>query len=300
MSSRAAWLRLWFVWAVPALIVIANALWLFGLRSAVLGRGSLLVRQKAELEADVAALSGKRDALASAQGALTSLQSDLGSLRRVQLGSMRERLVSFLVDVAKRTHAAGLVPERISYAASADAKSGMVHFLATFNLSGTYEQIRRCVNLLEGSPQFVVVERLGLRSDEGATSLAIEVQLAVGTYFVDADTGMLRELGIEDAPRTAAASPSAEESREASPRGAAPPIGTGEFAAVDAQVLQDLREAVSGLAADEQLDEDIFVAPEPEPSARSGRNRGRSSSRPRGTADSFMSQVGRREVSGGR
>ena len=304
MNARSAWLRLWLVWLLPALLLAVNAFWLLGLRGAVLGRGSLLAKQRDAVAGEVASLTAQRDALAAARASLATLESDLGAMRKERLGSMRERMVSFLVDVAKRTHAAGLLPQRINYSADVDEKSGMVHFTAIFSLAGTYEQVRRCVNLLESSPQFVVVERLNVRSEETAISLAVDVQLNVGTYFVDADTGMLRQLGIEDLPTTTAAAAPASEERQAAAQAEAAADGAPlrtDFSAVDTQVMEDLRAAVAGFTEDAGAnDGDVFVPPEPEEPSRSRRERGRSLADRRAKANQFVTNLGRQEVSGGR
>jgi Tfp pilus assembly protein PilO len=302
--SRSAWLRLWYAWAIPAAVIVANAIWLFGVRGAVIGRGPLLAKQQAVLEAEVASLTAQRDGLARAQASLASLEGDLGALRKQQLGSMRERLVSFLVDIARRTQAAGLRPERISYQVQPDKKTGLVHFSATYNVTGSYEEIRRCVNLLEGSPQFVIVERLALRGDETAVSLEVSVQLTVSTFFADADTGMLRELGLDELPQVAAAvaAPAGEALRPpATPPAPQPP--RTDFSSVDARVMTDLRSAVAGLSSGEAgADEDVFVAPDQgEPTPRPRRDRGRAAAPPDGARNNaFFGQLGQREVSGGR
>jgi Tfp pilus assembly protein PilO len=302
MTSRSAWVRLWWVWLAPALLLVVNLIWLLGIRSA-LGRGPQLARQRDAGAARVAALTTQRDALAGSRAALTVLESDLGSMRKERLGSMRERLVAFLVDINKRTSAAGLRPDRISYAVEADKKSGLVRFSAVFSVSGTYEEVRRCVNLLEGSPQFVVVERLVVRSEDGIDSLAVDIQLTVSTYFVDADTGMLRQLGIEDLPRTAAtgAAPGGAPVTAAATEAAvaAPAVPPTDFTAVDARVLEDLRAAAAGLADGEaEADADVFMQPAAEPTSR--RDRGRAANDQRSRSGAFMTQTGRREVSGGR
>jgi len=96
---------------------------------------------------------------------------------------------------------ATLVPwERIGYTVQRDEKTGLVGFSASYNVKGGYEQIRECVGLLEASPQFVLVERIGLRGEESASSLEVAVQLTVGTYFSDVDTGLVDDLGIVEIP----------------------------------------------------------------------------------------------------
>jgi hypothetical protein len=303
--GRSAWLRMWPAWAVPTALIVVNVVWLFGVRGAVIGRGSLLAKQKASLEAEVAGLTAQRNSLQTANSSLEVLQRDLGALRKEQLGSMRERLVSFLVDLAKRVQAAGLSPERISYSALPDKKSGLVHFAATFGVTGSYEQIRQCVNLLEGSPQFIIVERLGLRGDDAAVSLDVAVQLTVATFFADADTGMLRELGIDELPQVAAAASGAAPAGVAGAEVAASAPAADrrtDFSSVDTRVMNNLRAAVAGLSdtSGASPDEDVFVAPNPAAAPRRRSERGTGAG-DRGTrSGAFLGQLGSREVSGGR
>lgn len=200
MRERSPWLRLWYLWAIPGVIVILNAVWLLGLRSAILGRGSLLARQRTLVESDVSTLDAQHNKLARAEEALAELQTSLKTLRQDELGSMRRRLVRFLVDVVRRAETAGLGPERVSYSLTPDPKSGLAHFTAAYSVSGTYEQIRRCVKELESSPEFILVERMALRGEENASSLNVAVQLTVGTYFADMDAGLIKDLGIVELP----------------------------------------------------------------------------------------------------
>ncbi len=198
MTRLTAWLRRWFVWAAPAALVLLNVVWLAGLRGSVIGRGSLLAGQVKQLDADVSAMDARRTQLERTRKELDELQGNLAALRDEQLGPMRRRLIPFLVDVVKRAQDAGLRPERIGYSAQRDEKSGLVHFAAAYSLKGTYEQIRRCVYLLESSPQFVVVEQIGLRGQDDASSVAVNVGMTVGTYFSDVDEQLLKSLHVEE------------------------------------------------------------------------------------------------------
>jgi len=198
VNGRGAWLRLWYLWVPPAVLVVLNVIWLTGLRGSVVGRGSLLTKQVTDVEVEVSKLENHARELERHTKALADLQQNLGALRREQLAPMRERLVPFLADLMKRTHEAGLNPERLAYTARREEKSGLVYFAASFGVKGGYDQVRRCVYLLESSPQFVLVDQLGLRSDENAASLDIGIQLSVGTYFADLDESLMRELGVKE------------------------------------------------------------------------------------------------------
>lgn len=206
MNRLAAWWRLWFVWVIPAVLVALNVVWLTGLRSVLLGRGSLLAREVQQVDGDVARLEAEKRELAQAQVSLDHLKEGLTTLRSNQLGPMRERLVPFLTEIVRRAQDAGLRPEQIGYSYQRDEKSGLVRFTATYSLKGTYEQVRRCILSLERSPQFIIVENLGLSGPSEAISLDVGVRLVVATYFSDADEGLLANLhATEEATPTAGA-----------------------------------------------------------------------------------------------
>jgi hypothetical protein len=198
VNGRGVWLRLWYLWVPAGILMLLNVIWQAGLRGSVVGRGSLLAKQVTGLEVEVNKLEAHSRELERQTRALAELQENLGELRRDRLAPMRGRLVPFLSDLVKRVHEAGLNPERLSYSAHREEKSGLVYFVAAFGVKGSYEQLRRCVFLLESSPQFVLVDQLNLRGDENASSLDVGIQLAVGTYFADLDERLMRELGVKE------------------------------------------------------------------------------------------------------
>jgi Tfp pilus assembly protein PilO len=201
VSGGSVWLRWWWAWALPALLLTVNIVWLGGLRGAVLGRGSLMGRRVTELEGEVKRLDARRRQLDTTKHDLDTLEERLASLRDAQLAPMRERLVPFLVDVVERARTVGLNPQRIGYSVSEDKKSGLFHFVATYGLEGRYDQMRQLIYLLESSPQFIVIERLGLSGQDDASSLEVSVSLGLGTYFSDVDKELMHELGVTEVQR---------------------------------------------------------------------------------------------------
>ena len=197
MTRLEAWRRLWYAWVVPGTLVVLNVVWLTGVRGAVLGRGSLLARQVQQLEGDVGRLESQWSNLERTEQRLADLKGNLAALREEHLGSMGARLVPFLTDVVERAQQAGLRPERIGYSALHDNKTGLIRFTATYAVQAGYERIRECVYLLETSPQFVIVGGFSLRGREDASSLDVDVQMTVTTYFSDADEKLMKELGVE-------------------------------------------------------------------------------------------------------
>lgn len=193
-----AWIRFWYLWALPLAVVVLNVVWLAGLRSTVVGQDSVLAQRLSDAQAALSRLESQAGQLDRTEKALAQLRENLDALRRVDLAPMRKRLVPFLTDVLKRTQDAGLKVERVAYSAQRQEKSGLVYFSAGYGVKGTYEQIRRCAFLLESSPEFIVLEGLALRGDEHASSLEVAVQLSVETYFADLDEELMKQLGVHE------------------------------------------------------------------------------------------------------
>jgi Tfp pilus assembly protein PilO len=198
MNESRTWLRLWYLWVPPAVLVALNVVWLTGVRAVFLGRGSALAREVAATKSEVARLESQARQLQHVEQALANLRENLATLRKEQMAPMRDRLIPFLNDVIKRAEASGLRPDRITYSVQREKKSGLVYFSAHFDVKGSYEQIRRYVFELETSPQFILLEGLTLRGADSATSLDVGVQFGVGTYFADLDEGLLKQLGVHE------------------------------------------------------------------------------------------------------
>jgi Tfp pilus assembly protein PilO len=199
MRAATAWWRLWWVWSIPAVLVTANVIWLVAVRGTLLGRGTALSRDLTRIEEEITLLQRQRQSLSQTAERLEALQRNLAALRQGEMRTMRERLVPFLEDVMRQAQTAGLQPERIGYNARAEGRSGVVTFRATYALEGSYGEIRRCISNLENSSQFIIIESLGLRGRDDASSLQVGVQITVGTYFSDYDAEFLQELGLEEA-----------------------------------------------------------------------------------------------------
>ena len=199
MIRPGAWGRHWWVWAVPSLVLAANLAWIVGFRTAVLQRGTALESQVEQLQSDVARLETASRKLAETRGQLDDLRTDLDVLRRDQLSGMREPPGSVHRGgrAARRRGGAEGRAHRV-LVHQATSKSGLVYFTASYAVKGTYEQIRQCVYLMETSPQFIVLEGLGLRGDSSSTSLEIWVQLTMGTYFSEVDEALIQELGVKE------------------------------------------------------------------------------------------------------
>jgi hypothetical protein len=94
-------------------------------------------------------------------------------------GTQSARLTPMISEVKRLTVASSLVPASISFDKNeVEVKTaserrirkesiGATEVGISFGVNGTYEQVRRLINLLELSRQFVIIDQLGLSAGEG-------------------------------------------------------------------------------------------------------------------------------------
>lgn len=107
-----------------------------------------------------------------------------------------ERLTAMIAEVKRLAIASGLEPSSYSFDRSASEtktvggarRSGPIgaeEVGISFGVQGTYDQVRRLINLLELSRQFVIVDRISLtQAGEGELGLSLHIK----TLFRDDDS----------------------------------------------------------------------------------------------------------------
>jgi Tfp pilus assembly protein PilO len=106
----------------------------------------------------------------------------------------QKRLTQLIAEVKRLAVASSLVPAtinfdraqagRITVARRGGASIGATEVGISFSVQGTYEQVRRLVNLLELSPQFVIIDQISLGAAEGEL---LTLNLHVKTLFKEGD-----------------------------------------------------------------------------------------------------------------
>lgn len=130
--------------------------------------------------------------------AYRKVTADLQTLYNEKWATEAERFTALVVEIKKLTAASQLIPQAITFSESVDnAKTGgaigtsTVHI--TFSVKGTYQQVRRLINLIELSDQFVIIDAVGL----GGGDQVLTLNLRLKTIF-------------RSAPRTAVTNKQAE------------------------------------------------------------------------------------------
>ncbi len=98
-----------------------------------------------------------------------------------------QRLTAIIAEVKRLAAASNLTPDTFSFQRTENKSTDRNATGATvvgigFNVSGTYQQVRRLINQIELSEQFMMIDQIGLTSDSGET---LNVSLHVKTLFRD-------------------------------------------------------------------------------------------------------------------
>jgi hypothetical protein len=182
---------------VLGLILLANTVFFFTYR----------VQYQSRLDAlDERLDAAKRD-LALARDARIRAERSYQSYRQVEKDVLRvfnehwstrpERLTIMIAEVKRLAVASNLVPTVYGFS-RAEAKKipgarpgsdtlGAHEVGITFNVKGSYEQVRRLINLLELSRQFVIISRINL---SGSDTDELTLSLDLKTLFRDQPAGL--------------------------------------------------------------------------------------------------------------
>ena len=183
---------------VLALLLIANTIFFFTYR----------VQFEQRLRALDERLAASEDSLQKARNERLAAERQFASYRQVQKdvqeiydhrwATQAERLTLMIGEVKRLAVASNLVPRTYAFNKSqpisvdedrpgaprsrgrANSALNANEVSITFTVSGNYEQVRRLINLLELSEQFVIIDQIGLSTtNEGA----LTVNLGVKTLF---------------------------------------------------------------------------------------------------------------------
>ena len=190
--------------SILGVLLAANALFFFTYRVQYQSRLDSLDVRMAETKKQ---LDDARAARVSAERRYQSYQQiekDVQEIYNEHWATQRERLTAMIGEVKRLTLASSLVPSSIGFTKTdveikstptagrrtATANLGASEVGISFGVAGTYEQVRRLINLLELSRQFVIIRQVGLAAREG-NQLTLSLELK--TLFRDEKPGVANQ-----------------------------------------------------------------------------------------------------------
>jgi Tfp pilus assembly protein PilO len=207
--------RLWLPGAVLVVLAVAA---LVGYRVALAGRVGLEAGEVRERREELAELSARRRASEGLLQQARANRSAIDGLYAERLGSQSRRLTAVMLQVKQLARQAGLTGvQAIDYGDQLVEELPLRHKSIGFAATGTYEQLRSFINLLELSETFLTLEEIRVQDTEQTGRLALQIRLS--TLFAEEDAA---------AATAEAAPPEAEPGPPAPPPAAATPAALRE------------------------------------------------------------------------
>jgi len=172
---------------VLGLLLAANTIFFFTYRVQYEQRLRDLDTRTAQMEDHLKEVRGTRQLAERQYAAYRKVQKDIEEVYNVRWSTQSARLGPLISEVKRLAAASQLVPPTYTFTKTA-SKTDTTGTLNTsevgmaFAVQGNYQQIRRLINLLELSPQFVIIDTITLTS---AAEQNLSMTLHVKTLFRD-------------------------------------------------------------------------------------------------------------------
>lgn len=181
---------------ILALLLAANTMFFFTYRVQYQSRLDTLDNRLAEVESELDQVRTTRIRAEQTLQSYRKVENDVLEVFNTHWDTEHARFTALFGEVTRLAMASSLVPASYSFQRG-DAKRistggprqnlGATEVSITFGVEGTYAQVRRLINLLELSQQFVIIERINLAASEKQT---LSLNLLLKTIFRDERIGV--------------------------------------------------------------------------------------------------------------
>ncbi|HEV2722608.1 MAG TPA: hypothetical protein VG323_21475 [Thermoanaerobaculia bacterium] len=165
--------------AILGVFLLANAVFFFTYRVQYENRLSGLEADKQTAEQHLQAVRTQRARAEMQVATYRKAQTDLTNIYNERWATQPERLTALINEVKRLETASNLIGSSHAFGLSEkDTKAanglGTDIVTITFNVQGNYQQVRRLINLLELSDQFVIIDGVGLNGGRDASIIGGE------------------------------------------------------------------------------------------------------------------------------
>lgn len=174
---------------VLAVLLAANAFFFFTYRVQYESRLEALDARRDQARAQLAEAKAARVRAEQQLAAYRKIDRDVQQVLNERWSTEQQRLTGVIAEIRRLTERAQLTPpQSTSYTRgeirerSAAGGTGATEVGVGFTVTGTYQQIRRLINLLELSDEFIIIDRLGLSATEGDR---LTMNIHIKTLFRD-------------------------------------------------------------------------------------------------------------------
>jgi len=187
---------------VLGLLLLANTVFFFTYRVQYVSRLQDLDTRQEQAQAQLDQARNARITAEQQLAAYKKVQADLQVLYNERWSTPMQRLTALIDEVKRLAAASHLQPPSYAFTTteskpiagttsgpSTKGSIGTTTVSIAFTVQGTYEQVRRLINLLELSDQFVIIDGISLASSETIGSdKALTLNIRLKTLFRDPRT----------------------------------------------------------------------------------------------------------------
>jgi hypothetical protein len=184
---------------VLGLLLLANTIFFFTYRVQYVSRLQDLDARQAQAQAQLDQARNARITAEQQLAAYKKVEADLQVLYNERWSTPMRRLTALIDEVKRLAAASHLQPPAYAFtngeskqASNAPAATkgaiGTTTVAIAFTVQGTYEQVRRLINLLELSDQFVIIDSVSLATNGTATDKILTLNIRLKTLFRDTRT----------------------------------------------------------------------------------------------------------------
>ena len=176
---------------VLGLVLAVNTIFFFTYRVQYQTRLEDLDTRRDQVRLQLAEVRRARLAAEQQVAAYRKIDRDVQQIFDERWSTQAQRLTRLISEVNRLSQAANLVPPGRSYSRTEtrrgpqDGGVGATEVGISFTVRGTYQQVRRLINLLELSDHFIIIDQIGLSGTDGEM---LTLNLGVKTLFRDTPT----------------------------------------------------------------------------------------------------------------
>lgn len=179
-----AWRRRVRLWTVPLVFFALNLAAFAVYHTTFAGNVEALQDLVLAAARDREAIAAERGTSIAYLERLEGRRDTVEQLYSQTFATEAERLTDVIREAKRLAHQAGLTPRNITYPDTLLEAQGMVEKKIVFPVDGTYDQLRRFINFLELSDEFLTLERVSLNESQGTGATPVlSIQLELSTVF---------------------------------------------------------------------------------------------------------------------
>lgn len=121
---------------------------------------------------------------------LEKARDDMKHLAGDVLSTRQRRMIGVQLEIEKLLKEFGIAHDRVSYENEALENGALERFGYVVPLAGGYSNLRKFIQAIESSDNFLVIERVSLGTGKGGGNDVVELNITLATYFVSPDANL--------------------------------------------------------------------------------------------------------------